>query len=107
MLPSLKMILSPWATPSLRGTGLHSVLTHSASSHSATSSAFLMVALRARICTLGFSCLNLASATSRVGPLSFPMRWTSSATTRETPSIHGDLCLRRESHFSFVVMTMS
>jgi hypothetical protein len=65
------------------------------------------VALRARTWTLGFSCLSLAMATSSVGPRSFPMRWTSSAMTRVTPSIHGDLCLSRESHFSFVVMTMS
>ena len=105
--PSLNMMLLLSATPSLSSTGLHPVAIHSASSHSATSSAFLMVALRARICRSGFICLSLARATSRVGPRSPPMRCISSATTREIPPIQGVLCLSRESHFSFVVMTMS
>src|SRR2546428_758307 len=64
----------------------------SASSHRASSSEFLIVALRARTCAPGLTCRNLARVTSSVGPRSASlMRWTSSATTRFSPSKAGPI----------------
>ena len=105
--PSLKLMWLPRETPSRSSTGLQSVVTLSASSQSAISPAFRMVALRASTWTSGLICLSLARLTSSVGPLSLPMRCISSATTRLMPVIHGLRCRSRLSHFSLVQMTMS
>ncbi len=106
--PSLKWASLCRSTPSLRVTGLHSVVMEFALSHSAASSAFFMVALRAKSWASGFTCMRRARTTSSVGPLSVSLRrCTSSATTREISFTQRDLCLNNESAFSFVVTMMS
>ncbi len=95
-------------TPSLSGTGRQSLLTSLASSHSARSSAFDMVADRAIIWRLGFLLISFVSATSRVGPLPGSwIMWISSAITSPTESIHLLPWRIIESAFSDVATTMS
>ena len=106
--PSLYWISSCRSTPSLRVTGRHSVTMYPALSQPAISSTLWMVALKAKTCMSGLTCMSRASTTSSVGPRSPSFkRWTSSATTSEMSSIHLTLCLRSESAFSLVVTMMS
>ena len=88
--------------------GLQSVLTRSASSHMARSSALDMVAERAITCIPGLRCMNLVMATSRVGPLPGScIMCTSSAMMSPRSSIHLLPWRIMESAFSDVAMTMS
>ncbi len=106
--PSLKCPSLCRSTPSLRVTGLHSVVMEMAFSHSAASSAFFIVALKTRSWASGFTWMRRARTTSSVGPLSVSLRrCTSSATTREISFTQRDLCLSNESAFSLVVTIMS
>ena len=95
-------------TPSLRTTGRKSDVTWEASSHSAISIEFWMVAERAMIWHLGLMVRMRARRTSSVGPREGScMRWTSSATTTDSFSIQLRSCRDRESAFSEVATTTS
>ncbi len=82
--------------------------TSSASSQSATSSAFPMVADSATVWRSGSCRRSFARVTSRVGPRwASSTRWTSSATTQARSSIHEAPFRMSESTFSEVATTMS
>ena len=82
-------MVSSLNTPSFNGIGRQSLLTRSAWSHSARSSALDMVADSAMICRSLFLRMSFVNATSRVGPLPGSwIMWISSAMTNPTSCIH-------------------
>ncbi|VVB63627.1 Uncharacterised protein [uncultured archaeon] len=92
-------------TPSLRLMGLHSLVTSSASSQSASSGPLATVAERPMICIPGFSLRSLVMVISRVGPRFGSFRRCISSTTRTDMSpIQAAPFLISESAFSEVAM---